>query len=137
MKREDLLKKATELGIDYDKRVKTTKLLEMVNTVSGENYTIDEPEEKKEVTTTKTPKNNETIRAIIHSGDRDNDEVEAVGCVNGETFQFQIGVEIDFPIRFLPSLSGAVIKESIAIFDDSGMPTGKTKIRKSKHSSLF
>ncbi len=129
MERAELLAKAKELGIEHDKRAKNTAIAALIETVTGEKIEITtkivEPPKKEPV----KEQEDGMIRCIIHSGDRDNDEVEVVGSVNGETYQAPIGIEIDFPVKFLPSIHGAVQKETIVGKDADGTPNGKKTIR--------
>ena len=127
MTRTEALTKAKELGIEHDKRIPTKKLIETLNKITGENYEADQPTEAPVESKEEDP--NRTIRCIIHSGDRENDVESWDGSVNGEVFQFPIGIETDLPVKYLPSLNDAVIKEHIAVFDDNGHPTKEVKIR--------
>ena len=161
-RREEILAKAKELGIDHDKRMASRLLVEKIETVLGKAMVfttadpetpVGKPEPASNMTTTATigattsegfdPKKGkeldleeeqkeDTVRCIIHSGDRDNDLIEVVGCVNGESYQALIGVEIDFPVKFLPSIKDAVVKEHIHIFDEHGNPTKEIRIRHHK-----
>ncbi len=151
-RREEVVAKAKELGIDHDKRISTKKLVSKIETVLGKSMEFETPDPeavKSNMTTTSNiagapkagfdeekgeeleavPEEEETVRCIIHSGDRDNDLQEVTGCVNGEDYQALIGVEVDFPVKFLPSLKDAVIKEHIHIFDEHGNPTKEVRIR--------
>lgn len=125
--RDEAFKIGEDLGLDLSNRLQNKQLEKKLNLVTGEEYKIaksDKGEKKEE-----DKKESDTIRCIIHSNDRDNDEYEVVGSVNGEFFQAQIGVEIDFPKKFVPSLEGAQYTEMISEFDEDGNPTGKYKER--------
>ncbi len=160
-RREEVLAKAKELGIDHDKRIKTSQLVGKIETVLGKamEYETADPEKQPSNMTTTTnlngaegkailtdntkeleaadvPKGAETVRCIIHSGDRDNDLLEVVGCVNGEQYQALLGVEVDFPIKFLPSLQGAVTKKHIHVFDEHGNPTKERRVKWEKRFVL-
>jgi len=123
--RSEAFELADDLGIDYNKNMKTVDLIKKIELVTGEKYkAVKEP--KKE---TEKKSDSDTVRCIIHSNDKDNDEYEVVGSVNGETFQALIGVEVDFPKKFIPALDGAFHEEKVAELDDDGNPTGKYKTR--------
>jgi len=136
LNRKDALEMATELGIDFKKTAKTTALVGMINELTGKEYSYDngKGETEKIVDTNKTDE--DTVFCMIHSNDRDNDETEVVGSVNGETYQVLIGEEINFPKRFLPSLNNAVMEVKTAILDEAGQPTGKYRERKVKRYVL-
>ena len=141
MERAEILAKAKELGIDHQKNIQTAKLVEKIETVTGESLGY-EPKPDSNITTAdlkgagetklNTKKGDKTIRVVIHSGDKDNDETEMVGCVNGEPFQCQIGVEIDLPVKFLPAFDGAIIERHVHKFDEDGNPLKGTTIKKEK-----
>lgn len=143
MERAEVLERAKELGIEHDKRIGTEKLASMIESVTGESlgYTAKEPTvvmtttgtlTNSNVTTTAVKAGEATIRCIIHSGDRDNTETEMTGSVNGEPFQCQLGVEIDLPVKFIPSFDGAVIEKHVYGFDEDGNPTKKNHVRLEK-----
>ncbi len=146
--RDQAKAKAAELGIDHDSRAKTTAIIAAINDVTGETYTIAAPTDTAAapvvtpavttmaaVTTsgstgeTTAAAGDDTIHCIIHSNDKDNDEVEVTGMLNGETYQAQLGEEVDFPKKFLPSINLAKEKQTIAILDKAGNPTGEYKTR--------
>jgi len=135
--RDEAIEMATDLDIDFKKTHKTTYIIKLINDLTGNDY--KEKGEHEEKNDKKQAKNKDdatkvgeedTVRCIIHSNDRDNEETEVVGSVNGKTYQAQIGEEIDFPKEFIPSIKDAVIEVKMAILDDSGQPTGKYKERK-------
>lgn len=140
MNREDVLVKAKELGLEHAKNIQTAKLVDMIESVTGEDLGyVAKPQNMTTSnslaggkTKIKTKKGEETVRVIIHSGDRDNDETQMEGCVNGEVFQCQIGVELDLPVKFLPSFDGAVIERHVHKFDEDGNPLKGTTTKKEK-----
>ena len=133
--RDEAFDLAEELGLDISKNTSSKHVAKKLSLVTGEEYEIVKSEETKEAA--KTAKDDDdTLRCIIHSNDRDNDEIEVVGSVNGEFFQAQIGEEIDFPKKFIPALDGAYYDERVAVLDDDGNPTGKYKERRVKRYIL-
>ena len=134
--RADALEMAEELGIEHHKTAKTDYVVKLINELTDGDHTVADPkspkiEEGEDKPETK-PENEDTVFCMIHSNDRDNEEVEVVGSVNGETYQAQIGEETNFPKKFLPSIECAVMEVKVAILDDAGQPTGKYKERKVK-----
>lgn len=125
--RAEVLEKAKDLGIEHHKSAKTTAVAKMVEDLTGETYEL-----KKNV----EPVTSGTIRCIIHSNDRENDEREVRGSLNGETWRALIGEEIEFPKKFLPCLDGAVEEQRVSVLDEAGQPTGKYKDRKHKRYIL-
>lgn len=123
--REEILAKAKTLGIVHDKRAKSQSILKMIEDLTGESFSIKKAQEAKTEGFTK---------CIIHSNDRDNDEVEMTLAVldgsKNERVLIQIGEEINLENKFITVLKDAVIDRSISILDDDGEPTGKTKMRK-------
>ncbi len=128
MERKDVLERAKELGIELrHKTEKTVDIIKKIEDLTGEKIILN-----ANTTAPKEDKKSDTIRAIIHSNDKDNDYVDAYVGVNGDNATFPLGEEIDFPKKFLPCIQDAVTKEKIAILDAKGAVTGeyKTRIRK-------
>jgi len=121
LNREQVLTKAKDLGIVHDKRARTDAVLKLINELTGED---NKAEVKKPI------KTEGFTRCMIHSNDRDNDEVEMTLGLNGEMLQIQIGEEIELPNRFIPVLKDAVIIRHVSVLDSDGNPTGKKKVRK-------
>lgn len=122
--REQSLEKAKELNIVHGKRDKTSKVIGLINDLTGGDFT----EAKAE----KAPSTDGLLKCIIHSGDRDNDEKELVGSINGDTFQVKLGEEVELPRKYLPAIKDAVIEHQEAILNDKNEPTGKTRTRQLK-----
>lgn len=118
--REAALAKAKELGIVHDKRAKTKAIIKMITDLSGE--TFEEKAVEKPVT-------EGTTRCIIHSNDRDNDEVEMTVGLNGEMLQIQIGEEVQLPNKYIGVIKCASIKRTTSVLNEDGEPTGKRKVR--------
>lgn len=131
--RDEAFALAEELGVDVNKNLNGPQLAKKLTLVTGEEYSVIKSGETKQEA---KKGDGDTIRCIIHSNDRDNDEVEVVGSVNGEFFQAQIGEEIDFPKKFIAALDGAYYDERVAVLDEDGNPTGKYKERRVKRYIL-
>ena len=131
MERKDVLARAKELGIELrHKTEKTVDIIKKIEDLTGEKTIIETKPAPKEDT------ESDTIRAIIHSNDRDNDFVDAYVGINGENATFPLGEEIDFPKKFLPCIQDAVANEKIAILDAKGAVTGEYKERVRKNYIL-
>jgi len=113
--RQQVLAKAQDLGLVYDKRAKTTAVLKMISDLTGDTY----EEEVKE-----KPKTN----------DKDNDEAEMTLAIldgsGNERVQIKIGEEINLENKFIGVLKDAVIETHVPVLDEDGEPTGKSKMRK-------
>jgi len=121
LNREQVLAKAKELGIVHDKRASTKNILKMINDLTGEEHTMEER---------KQPKLEGFTRCIIHSNDRENDEVEMTVGLNGDIVQIQIGEEVELANKYIGVIRDAVIERHVPILDKDNEPTGKNKIRK-------
>jgi len=121
MTREQVLAEAKRLGIVHDKRAKSEAILKLITSLTGEENTI---KKKKAIEV------EGILRCIIHSQDRENDEAKIEGSVNGEYYEAPIGVEIQLPKKFIPSIKDAVVETKISVLDEEGKPTGKTQIKK-------
>ena len=121
--RKEVLARAKDLGIEHHKTAKTTAIAKMIEDLTGDILDVETPKVKED-------KGSDTIRCIIHSNDKDNDELEAVGSLNGETWQVILGEEIDFPKKFVTCIRDAYVDTKIAILDEDGQPTGKYKERR-------
>jgi len=125
LNREQVLAKAKDLGIVHDKRAKTKAILKMINDLTGENH----EETKREPIKTEG-----FTRCIIHSNDRDNDEIEMTIALlddsDNQRVQVIIGEEIELDNKFIPVLKDAIIERHVSVLDEDGEPTGKTKLRK-------
>ena len=130
MERKDVLARAEELGIELShKTEKTASVIKKIEDLTGEKIVVE--------TVKKTEKEvSDTVRCIIHSNDKDNDEIEAYFGINGDNIQVLLGEEIDFPKKFLPCVSDASVEEKIAILNDAGEVTGKYRERVRKNYIL-
>lgn len=64
-------------------------------------------------------------KVIIHSNDRENEEVEAVVGHNGKIHQIKIGAEVELTKEVLGVLRDATETRYKAILDKKGQPTGE------------
>lgn len=152
--REQIKEELTKLEVEFNTRDKSENLLAMLNTMTGEEHTFlaaaptqpvqtppnvttsaslgagSTPPVVTEETTTTPPVEkdpNETIRCIIHSNDRENEEKMFEGHLNGKAIRVKLGEEIDFPVRFKSLIQGAVVETKIPLLDEDGTPNGKYK----------
>lgn len=129
MDRQEVIARAQELGIEFSKKSKTVDIAKKIETVTGDKIVITKPAPKPapppETEYEERKSTEETIRAIVYSGDRDNDEVSFFVAINGDTCQAPIGVEVDLPVKFLPVLHDASFVEHIHEIDEDGNPTGR------------
>ena len=128
--RAAILEKAKSLGIEHHKTAKTAAIAKMITDLTGEEFEAATPKGKVKAA------DSDTIRAIIHSGDRENDERFAYFGINGKNINIEIGEEVDFPKIFLSCVHDANVDEKIAILDAKGEVTGKYKERKRKNYIL-
>jgi len=130
LNRAAALELADKMGIEYKKTVKTNDLITMINQVTGEEYGYDNGKGETTKIVDKKVVHKDTVLCMIHSNDRDNEETEVVGSLNGETFQAMIGEEFEFPKKFIPAIKDAVMEIQTAILNDAGEPTGKYRERR-------
>ncbi len=122
--RKAVFARAEDLGIEFKKNASTKSIAKMIEDLTGEEIEVEKTEP--------AIKESGIIRCIIHSNDKDNDEIEVYGGLNGKNFQVQIGEEIDFEEKFLPCINDAFVDKQVAILDEDGNPTGKYKNRRFK-----
>lgn len=150
--RDELKAEADRLEIEYNPRIKSEQLLGMVNALAGEEHTMADnaPKPAANVTTSSSvgagtppapvetvPENaaataieadpEATIRCIIHSNDRENEEKMFEGNLNGTPVRVELGEEIDFPVKYRTLIQGAVVETKIPLLDEDGTPNGKYK----------
>ena len=131
MNRKEVLAKAKELGIELShKSEKTESIAKKIADLTGE------PVEVEKADTPSKNASSDTVRCIIHSNDKDNDELSAYFGVNGENIRIQLGEEVDFPKKFIPAVNDAYVDEKIAILNDKGEVTGRYKERRRKNYIL-
>ncbi len=129
MTRTEIIAKAKELGLNASGNRKTKDMVADIETVTGEKIVITKEGGKDTKPATVAPKR---VKAIVYSGDKDNDEVDFFVSLNGKNMKAPIGVECEIDAEFLPVLNDAKFEEHIYEVGEDGNPTGKKAIRISK-----
>jgi len=115
--RAEIIEKLEDMGVPYNKKHQTKLLAKQLSTLIDEEVKVVKATEKPAAS---EPEERKTIRCIIHSNDRMNEEHEIKGSVNGKMFQAQLGVEIDLPVELIPAIEDAAGEESVPNVDENG-----------------
>lgn len=111
--RDEMIEELKNAGETVAFNIKTEALVGKYTTVFGEAL--------------ETPKKSGKKKVVIHSNDRENDEVEVVVGINGVLHQIKIGEEVEVDPSIIKVLNNAVETRYESVLDGKGQPTGEIK----------
>lgn len=75
-----------------------------------------------DTTATKKPSK---VKVIIHSNDRENDEVDMVVGLNGTLHRIKLGEEVEIDKSLIKVIKNATETRYVSVLDKKGQPTGE------------